>query len=253
MSSAARFVAGALVALVALAAAPAAFADLADEDALAQKHAPVVRIVEQGEACGPGEPYGPIDVDLLFEEPSVSLRGPWNAVDLVEIAPAAEDLSGLFDYHLDFPGNALDPGCDYENWTRRLTADSEPTVYAHVASDPGHPGQLALQYWFFYTFNEFNNLHEGDWEMIQLVFEAGDAREALATEPVSVGYSSHEGAERADWGDDKLELVGETHPVVYPGAGLAREQVHGGAVPRAARRRRASAATTRAGRTSSRT
>ena len=43
--------------------------------------------------------------------------------------------------------------------------------------------------------------------------------EALGQEPVSVGYSSHEGAERADWGDDKLELVGGTRPVVYPAAG----------------------------------
>ena len=34
-----------------------------------------------------------------------------------------------------------------------------------------------------------------------------------------MGYSSHEGAERADWGEDKLELVDGTHPVVYPGAG----------------------------------
>ena len=42
---------------------------------------------------------------------------------------------------------------------------------------------------------------------------------ALATTPVSVGYSSHEGAERADWGEEKLELVDETHPVVYPAAG----------------------------------
>ena len=37
--------------------------------------------------------------------------------------------------------------------------------------------------------------------------------------PSQVGYSSHEGAERADWGEDKLELVDGTHPVVYPGAG----------------------------------
>ena len=43
--------------------------------------------------------------------------------------------------------------------------------------------------------------------------------EAIDEEPVEVGYSSHEGAERADWGDDKLELVDGTHPVVYPGAG----------------------------------
>ncbi len=30
-----------------------------------------------------------------------------------------------------------------------------------------------------------------------------------------VGYSQHEGAERADWGDEKLNIVGSTHPVVY--------------------------------------
>ena len=55
--------------------------------------------------------------------------------------------------------------------------------------------------------------------MIQLVFDADDARSALATEPTSVGYSSHEGAERSDWTDDeKLDRVG-THPVVYPAAG----------------------------------
>ena len=41
----------------------------------------------------------------------------------------------------------------------------------------------------------------------------------LHTEPTAVGYSSHEGAERADWGDEKLELVDGTHPVVYPAAG----------------------------------
>jgi hypothetical protein len=55
--------------------------------------------------------------------------------------------------------------------------------------------------------------------MIQLVFDADDAEEALAESPVSIGYSQHEGAERADWGADKLELVESTHPVVYPAVG----------------------------------
>ena len=27
---------------------------------------------------------------------------------------------------------------------------------------PGPPGKLALQYWFFYPANDFNNKHEGD-------------------------------------------------------------------------------------------
>src|SRR5262249_48339135 len=53
---------------------------------------------------------------------------------------------------------------------------------------------------------------------------ARDAREALSKEPVEVGYSSHEGAEHAAWGDDKLELVDGTHPVVYPSRGSHANQ-----------------------------
>ena len=217
-ATARRLAVVALVAACAAALPAAARADLADEEALAEKHAPVVRLVEQEEECGPGEPYIPTDVELLFEEPTVALRGPWSASDLVKIAPRDEDLVDRYEYHLDFPGNALDPGCDYERWARRLTKGSEPVVYAHVATEATAPGQLALQYWFFYPFNDFNNTHEGDWEMIQLLFEADDAEEALGKDPVAVGYSSHEGAERADWDDDKLERDG-THPVVYPAAG----------------------------------
>jgi hypothetical protein len=198
---------------------PPAQAGLAEESALAQRYAPVVRVVEQPEPCGPGEPYKPMDVELLFDEPTVSLRGPWHPADLVEIGPADEDLVERFEYHLDFPGNALDPGCDYERWGRRLSEGSAPVVYAHVATDPGYPGRLALQYWFFYVYNDWNNLHEGDWELIQLLFAASDAREALAGQPLAVGYSQHEGAERAEWDDEKLELVDGRRPVVYPAAG----------------------------------
>lgn len=203
----------------ALGAVPAAHAGLSDEEALAARFAPVVRLVSQPEECGPGEPYKPLDVNLLFDDPTVALRGPWNPTDLVKIGPGAKDIAGLYEYHLDFPGDALDPGCNYEKWQRWLLRNGgKPTIYAHVAADPAHPGKLALQYWFFYVFNDFNNLHEGDWEMIQLNFDAADAAQALNRDPVAVGYSSHEGAELAHWDDSKLELIGN-HPVVYPAAG----------------------------------
>ena len=209
---------GALLVVVALGLPAVASADLADEQALAGKFAPIVRIVELQDECGHGEPYIPTDVNLLFGDQTVALRGPWNPTDLVKIGPAAEDLVDRFEYHLDFPGDALDPGCDYRRWARRLTEGSDPVVYAHVVSEKAFPDKLALQYWFFYPFNDFNNTHEGDWEMIQLVFDARDAKEALGEDPVEVGYSAHEGAERASWDDERLELDG-THPVVYPAAG----------------------------------
>jgi hypothetical protein len=208
----------ALLALVALVLVPAASADLGQETALAERYAPVVRLVADTGSCGPGRPYQPIDVDLLFGAPTVALRGPWGQ-DLVKIGPTASDLGErLYGYHLDFPGNALQPGCDYLDWERRLTAGHAPTAYAHVATDPDHPSKIALQYWFFYVFNDWNNLHEGDWEMIQLVFDAPTAAAALQQAPAEIGYSQHEGAERAEWDDEKLERLG-THPIVRPAAG----------------------------------
>jgi hypothetical protein len=211
-------IAGSLAA-VALVAAPAASADRAQETALAERYAPVVRLVAHTN-CAPGKPYLPMNVDLLFGEPTVALRGPWGSGDLVKIGPTARDLSkGLFEYHLDFPGSALEPGCDYLRWERRLVQGQAPAVYAHVATDPQRPRKLALQYWLFYVFNDWNNVHEGDWEMIQLVFDASTPAQALGHAPVEVGYSQHEGAERSDWTDDKLERVDGTHPVVHPAAG----------------------------------
>ena len=190
------------------------------EAELAQKYAPVVRQELQEKECGPGEPYQPSDIDAFLDDDTVALRGPWRSNDLIKVAPTAADLGrGLYGYNLDFPGNPLDPGCDFERWARRATQGTKPTVYAHVAREAAYPDRLALQYWLYYPFNDWNNNHEGDWEMIQLVFGTGNVADALATEPLEVGYSQHEGAEKADWGDEKLDVVDGTHPVVYPATG----------------------------------
>src|SRR5262249_9194918 len=138
---------------------------------------------------------------------------------LVEDAPTAADLFGRDeDTYLDLPGETLDPGCSYEQWADTI-AKGQPTVaYAHVVSERRRPGRLALQYWFYYPFNDWNNKHESDWEMVQLMFDASSASDALQRKPTEIGYSQHSGAERADWSDDKLEKKG-SHPVVYPGRG----------------------------------
>jgi hypothetical protein len=206
---------GAFLPLVIPTAGPATAADREAE--LANRYAPVAVLVDQEEPCGPGEPYIPTDVDAVMGQNTVALRGPWNKDDLVAIGPTADDLSqGLYEYHLDFPGYALEPGCDYEQWADRLLAGTDPTVYAHIVTEDD---QLALQYWFFYPFNDYNNKHEGDWEWIQLNFDATTAAEALEQDPTQVAYSQHEGAERAEWGDDKLEIADDTHPVVHVAAG----------------------------------
>jgi hypothetical protein len=208
------------VALVALCWCGAASAGLADQSALAKRFAPVVRIVTQAKECGPGEPYLPIDVNVLFGADTVSLRGPWNRTDLISIAPTASSgRERALRIPPRLPGGRAHSRLHYEQWARRISAGTKPTVYAHVVTQAGHPGKLALQYWLFYVFNDWNNLHEGDWEMIQLLFDASTPAAALDQRPVEVGYSQHEGAERASWDDSKLELVDGTHPVVHVAAG----------------------------------
>ena len=190
------------------------------EQALAERFAPVVALVHQDVECGPGEPYQPSDVDLVLGDQSVALRGPWTGDEVIKVGPTADDLSeGLFGYHLDFPGNPLEAGCDYEEWAGATAEGGPPTTYAHVATEAGRNGRLALQYWFFYPFNDYTNKHEGDWEMIQLVFAAADATAALDQAPLEVGYSQHEGLEVAGWDDPKLQFVEGTHPVVHAAAG----------------------------------
>ncbi|TDW84256.1 hypothetical protein EV137_7063 [Kribbella pratensis] len=187
---------------------------------LAERYSPVVRLQEDSADCANGEQFQPTDVEAVLGDQQVAFRGPWRPPDLVKAQPKASDLGLVFPGHfLDFPGDPLRPGCDYAEWSARINAAHPATVYAHVAADPGFPGQLSLEYWFFYVFNDYNNTHEGDWESIRLVFDAATPSAALTTHPTAVGFSQHGGAERARWGDAKLELVDGTHPVVYPAAG----------------------------------
>ena len=104
--------------VLAVVPAPAAAAH-ADETALAERYAPVVRLVADTGGCETGEAVRADRRRRLFGEPTVALRGPWGSGDLVKIGPTRRAISqGLYEYHLDFPGNALDPGCDYLHWQR---------------------------------------------------------------------------------------------------------------------------------------
>ncbi|MCF6379297.1 hypothetical protein L2K70_16925 [Nocardioides KLBMP 9356] len=198
----------------------------AAEQELAETYAPVMMLVHQDERCGPGEPYVPSDVDAVFDEPSIALRGPWTSRDFVTAAPSEELLAqGLQGYALDMPGDPLKPGCTYESWVDSVWGKTPTaTIYAHVALQSGVEDRLAVQYYFFYPFNDYNNKHEADWERIQVEFPVGTAEEALAAEPDQVIYSQHYGAERAAWDDDKLQVDDDTHPVVYVSAGSHASQ-----------------------------
>jgi hypothetical protein len=200
--------------LLVLPAAPASAASAEEE--LAARYAPIVVVRDQPDACGPGEAYRPTSVDTVLGAGDVTLVGP----DGQQIsAPTAADLAARGEgWYLDLPGNPLDPGCDYERWFDAATTGSESTLYARVADDPDHPGTLALQYWFFWTYNDWNDKHEGDWEMIQLLFPADSAQAALEVEPTAIAFAQHEGSEVARWGDPKIHREGD-RVAVFPAQG----------------------------------
>lgn len=186
--------------------------------ALANRYAPVSYLKQQQEPCDTeGEPFLPAPVDVAFGTADVLLRQTPDARLVGAAIKAADLFQRGDDAYLDFPGDPRNAGCDYETTFKTLMGDRAPVVYAHVATEPGKSG-LALQYWFFYWFNDFNNVHEGDWEMIQLRFAANSAAEALSQEPVDLAFAQHEGGETAAWDDPKLERE-NGRPVTYPSRG----------------------------------
>ena len=92
-----------------------------------------------------------------------------------------------------------------------------------------HTG-LWLQYWFFYFLNDYQlawgiDVHEGDWEMVQLRLPAG------ASEPDAAAYAQHTFCELRPWADvkrlaEEKRAAGEApeagdadRPLVYAGRG----------------------------------
>jgi hypothetical protein len=105
---------------------------------------------------------------------------------------------------------------------QRLLADDPRHVYYGRVVRQG--GWIALQYWFFYPFNNWRsgffgvNDHEADWEMI-CVYLSSSADGAV--QPHWAAYASHDFSGddlRRRWDDPELEKVGE-HPIIYAGAG----------------------------------
>ena len=211
------------------AASPSATSGQSAEQELADRFAPILNIKTQDVECSTdGEQYLPVPVDVALGDPQVRLmqRVEENGKTVtreVMRAPTAADLYGLDEtYYLDFPGNSRLPGCDYEEWsrTRYQELGVEPAVYARVATEADRPGELVVQYWLYWVYNDFNNTHESDWEMIQLHFEADSAQQVLDQnlEPVQVSFAQHGGGEKADWDDDKLQRDGD-HVNIFSAAG----------------------------------
>jgi hypothetical protein len=192
---------------------------------LADTYAPIAMLRDQSRDCDKrGEGYFPAPVDWIFLDPDITLRADAGGavgddpVLSTGVTPQELAAAGPGTY-LDFPHDPHAPGCLYEHYFRSAVSayGLQPTTYAHIVVDEGKR-KLYLQYWFWYLFNDWNNLHESDWEMIQFVFDATTPEDALAIGPDEVGFAQHDGGQIARWSDSDLQRD-DTHLIVYPGAG----------------------------------
>lgn len=117
-------------------------------------------------------------------------------------------------------GDAIgDPTREYREQARRLHAQPQYAnrVYGHAVIDSA--GDLWLQYWFFYFYNDYNligriikaGLHEGDWEMVQICLGTDET-------PRRAVYTQHANAEQRDWGEVDV-VPGTERPFVYVARG----------------------------------
>ena len=161
---------------------------------LAQKHSPVMYF-DTAEECYPIEVRAMLDQSNLMKN---------DRVTVFDTAPIAEQ--SLTTYRTD----------SYVDQLSTSQVGYANQVYAHVfVSDED---TIVIQYWFFYVYNGHSiNNHEGDWEMIQLLFYSysydsyldGDLETQI---PEYAGYSQHYGGERKAWSDVQKD---GTHPKVY--------------------------------------
>jgi len=135
-------------------------------------------------------------------------RKPWDEL------PDRDARGNRIEYWVDGPGD--DHVRDGQSDWRRAwhdTAAKTPTQYAHVFWLNRARGELVVQYWFFYPFNEWINHHEGDWEHINVVLQ-GPSRVADASEYRAVGYEYyfHGFSLQPD-----RPVMHDDHPVVFVG------------------------------------
>ena len=101
------------------------------------------------------------------------------------------------EYYLDVA--ELDPKShsigEYKVAYDKAKGDYQPTVYTRVKEGTD---ETIVQYWFFYYLNDWRNVHEGDWELVQLHFPSHTIKELLENEesPAFAAYSQHQPARK---------------------------------------------------------
>ena len=166
----------------------------ATDDQLAQMYVPVIKFNSD-------ELFYPVEADYHIRGSRLMHEGA-----IIEEYPTADSLVSYSGegYYLDNKLGWFDEiAINYQ----QSKANMPPVVYYRISESQGY---TAIQYWFFYAFNDGPlNEHEGDWETITVLINIQGIPEWAA-------YSQHEGGTRLAWVD--VERA-DTHPIVYTARG----------------------------------
>jgi hypothetical protein len=129
---------------------------------------------------------------------------------LLQAQPSLFSLpTGAGSFYLDVAG--AEPNAHASRYAvleRRLeAARPQATIYWHIARQPG-AGRVAIEYWFFYLYNDFYDRHEADWEGATVILQDN--------QPLGISYSAHQGRRWSTW---TPQTTSSTHPIVYVARG----------------------------------
>jgi len=168
------------------------------------------------------EQFRPTGVGLYLGNTRIGNRVTKNA--LADSArPGSETHMDVVDHQ---PNDGPD---DYAAWYNKINPEGSRVhiVYARAKEfeSIGETKYVTAQYWFFYVCDGKDiSPHEGEWEMVEVVWEASTAKDVLEndTRPLFTAFAQHyrgmglPGGERVAWANTgRHEKIGETHPVVY--------------------------------------
>ena len=178
----------------------------------------------------PNEAYEPKEIGILVNHAKVKRISTDEVINLrdIPVNQRLEKLGSLAgtDWHLDYSHLSLQDGPEaYRDIYQKVLAKNyKTTVYTRVTTQSG---KTIVQYWFFYFFNDWHIRfdHEGDWEMIELVFDGENLQKIYEQGmPEFAVYSQHgklilgiaAGGTKRKWVD--VNKLGN-HPYVFVGKG----------------------------------
>ena len=196
---------------------PASAQPVDDAQELAERYAPIVMLRSQAAACDDdGEPFVPMGVDRILDNPQIALRQVGNGDPTVSRGPSATDLADLgAGFYLDLPGDALAARMPVRTGQRPVHPAASPRWSTPMSSRrPAIPTSWPCSTGCTGTTTTGTTSTRATGSSSSSCSRPTRRRGPGRPSRSSVGYAQHEGGESRGVARRQAEREG-LHPVVY--------------------------------------